>query len=63
MGRGLIETVASSSIDGFPFVGAIPDRQGHFVAAGYTGHGKIRSLHIVSTVPSCSSVERKLTYA
>ncbi|KAH9214283.1 FAD dependent oxidoreductase, partial [Leptodontidium sp. 2 PMI_412] len=36
--------VASSSIDGFPFVGAIPDRQGHFVAAGYTGHGMPRIL-------------------
>lgn len=27
------------SIDGFPFVGGLPNRDGHFVAAGFTGHG------------------------
>ena len=29
----------SMSIDSFPFVGAIPDRGGHFIAAGFSGHG------------------------
>ncbi len=33
--------VASSSIDGFPFVGAVPGRAGHFIAAGFTGHGML----------------------
>ncbi|PVH78497.1 FAD dependent oxidoreductase superfamily [Cadophora sp. DSE1049] len=36
--------VTSSSIDNFPFVGAIPDQPGHFIAAGYTGHGMPRIL-------------------
>lgn len=31
--------VMSSSIDEFPFVGAVPDREGHFLAAGFNGHG------------------------
>lgn len=29
----------SSSIDEFPFVGAVPHHGGHFLAAGFTGHG------------------------
>lgn len=29
----------SSSVDEFPFVGAVPNRDGHFLAAGFTGHG------------------------
>ncbi|KAF7557929.1 hypothetical protein G7Z17_g324 [Cylindrodendrum hubeiense] len=32
------------SIDGFPFVGAMPNRSGHFVAAGFSGHGMPRIL-------------------
>jgi hypothetical protein len=32
-------TVYASSVDGFPFVGAVPNRNGHFVAAGFAGHG------------------------
>ncbi|CAG8099176.1 unnamed protein product [Penicillium olsonii] len=31
--------IESMSIDAFPFVGDIPDRDGHFVAAGFSGHG------------------------
>ncbi|KPM37655.1 hypothetical protein AK830_g8887 [Neonectria ditissima] len=36
--------VDSASIDGFPFVGAMPNRSGHFVAAGFSGHGMPRIL-------------------
>lgn len=39
----------SSSIDAFPFVGAVPNHNGHFLAAGFTGHG-------LSSPPSASSV-------
>ena len=28
------------SIDGFPFVGAVPEHEGQFLAAGFTGHGE-----------------------
>lgn len=31
--------VTSSSVDGFPFVGAVPESEGHFLAAGFSGHG------------------------
>jgi glycine/D-amino acid oxidase-like deaminating enzyme len=33
----------SSSIDEFPFIGAVPNNDGHFLAAGFTGHGKFFS--------------------
>jgi hypothetical protein len=33
-------TVQTSSADGFPFVGPIPDLDGHYIAAGFAGHGK-----------------------
>ncbi|KAF2252731.1 nucleotide-binding domain-containing protein, partial [Trematosphaeria pertusa] len=36
--------VESSSADGFPFVGSVPERQGHFIAAGFAGHGMPRIL-------------------
>lgn len=36
--------VESDSIDSFPFVGAVPDRPGHIVAAGFNGHGMPRIL-------------------
>jgi hypothetical protein len=36
-------TVMSSSIDEFPFIGAVPNNDGHFLAAGFTGHGKFFS--------------------
>lgn len=36
--------VESDSIDAFPFVGAVPDRPGHIVAAGFNGHGMPRIL-------------------
>ena len=32
-------TVESMSIDAFPFVGDIPNRDGQFVTAGFSGHG------------------------
>ena len=37
-----MKLVESMSIDGFPFVGGLPNRDGHFVAAGFTGHGTYR---------------------
>ena len=37
----LIEVaVETSSIDSFPFVGPVPNREGHFIAAGFAGHGR-----------------------
>lgn len=32
--------VESTSIDSFPFVGRVPKRDGQFVAAGFSGHGR-----------------------
>ncbi|RDW57071.1 hypothetical protein BP6252_13886 [Coleophoma cylindrospora] len=34
----------SSSIDSFPFVGSVSNRPGHFIAAGFSGHGMPRIL-------------------
>ncbi|KAK5044569.1 hypothetical protein LTR84_010693 [Exophiala bonariae] len=31
--------IIGSSIDGFPWVGGVPDHHGMFLAAGYSGHG------------------------
>ncbi|RMY23398.1 hypothetical protein D0867_02078 [Hortaea werneckii] len=36
--------VETSSADSFPFVGAVPGREGHFIAAGFAGHGMPRIL-------------------
>lgn len=36
--------VESDSVDAFPFVGTVPDRPGHVVAAGFNGHGMPRIL-------------------
>ncbi|KAJ5298108.1 hypothetical protein N7508_008357 [Penicillium antarcticum] len=36
--------VESMSIDAFPFVGDVPNRDGHFVTAGFSGHGMPRIL-------------------
>lgn len=33
--------VQTSSADMFPFIGAVPNREGHWIAAGFAGHGKI----------------------
>ncbi|OCF61472.1 FAD dependent oxidoreductase superfamily protein [Kwoniella mangroviensis CBS 10435] len=41
---GVWSGVYSSSIDSFPFVGPVPRRDGHFVAAGFAGHGMPRIL-------------------
>lgn len=32
--------VTASSVDMFPFVGPVPNREGHWMAAGFVGHGK-----------------------
>lgn len=51
---GVWTGIESSSIDDFPFVGAVPERPGHFVAAGFNGHGMPRILlstaHLVPLV-------------
>lgn len=36
--------VTAPTADAFPFVGAVPAREGHFVAAGFGGHGMPRIL-------------------
>jgi len=36
--------VTASSVDQFPFVGSVPNREGHWMAAGFVGHGKHRYL-------------------
>ena len=36
--------VQTSSADGFPFVGSVPNRDGHYIAAGFAGHGMPRIL-------------------
>lgn len=41
---GVWTGVVSPSLDGFPFVGPAPDRDGHFLAAGFGGHGMPRIL-------------------
>lgn len=32
--------VETESADSFPFIGPVPSREGHFIAAGFAGHGK-----------------------
>jgi hypothetical protein len=39
-----VDAVQSSSADGFPFVGSVPNRDGHYIAAGFAGHGMPRIL-------------------
>jgi hypothetical protein len=36
--------VTASSVDMFPFVGPVPNRKGHWMAAGFVGHGKYYGL-------------------
>jgi hypothetical protein len=33
-------TVETNSADMFPFIGSVPNRAGHSIAAGFAGHGK-----------------------
>ncbi|GAM34504.1 hypothetical protein TCE0_015f02131 [Talaromyces pinophilus] len=53
--------VKSSSIDEFPFIGAVPRHDGHFLAAGFNGHGMPRILlstaHIVPLILTSLGVE------
>ncbi|KAK4499239.1 hypothetical protein PRZ48_009752 [Zasmidium cellare] len=55
--------IETSVIDSFPFVGAVPNREGHWMAAGFAGHGMPRILlsaaHIVSKVLESLKVEQK----
>lgn len=41
---GVWTGLVSPTADGFPFVGPAPSRDGHFVAAGFGGHGMPRIL-------------------
>ena len=36
--------VTASSVDMFPFVGAVPNKEGHWMAAGFVGHGESYSI-------------------
>jgi hypothetical protein len=36
--------VTASSVDMFPFVGPVPNREGNWMAAGFVGHGKLASF-------------------
>ncbi|WVQ86207.1 hypothetical protein IAT38_008375 [Cryptococcus sp. DSM 104549] len=53
---GVWTGIMSSSIDAFPFVGPVPSKSGHYVAAGFTGHGMPRILgstaHLIPTILS-----------
>lgn len=35
----MMRLVETSVADGFPFVGSVPNREGHWIAAGFNGHG------------------------
>lgn len=48
-------TVETSSADMFPYIGPVPSREGHWMAAGFAGHGKYPNLKNHCCV--------KLTYA
>ncbi|WVQ80116.1 hypothetical protein IAT38_002217 [Cryptococcus sp. DSM 104549] len=41
---GVWTGVETTSIDAFPFIGPVPNRPGHFVGAGFGGHGMPRIL-------------------
>ncbi|KAH8597734.1 FAD dependent oxidoreductase-domain-containing protein [Bisporella sp. PMI_857] len=60
---GVWSGVMSSSIDEFPFVGAVPLHDGHFLAAGFTGHGMPRILlstaYIVPLILTSLGVESR----
>ena len=38
--------VTASSVDMFPFVGPVPNREGHWMAAGFVGHGELQSIRL-----------------
>ena len=38
------DSVYGCSADSFPFVGRLPDDKGHYIAAGFAGHGMPRIL-------------------
>lgn len=41
---GVWTGIETTTIDSFPFVGPVPGREGHFIAAGFVGHGMPRIL-------------------
>ncbi|KZM21387.1 uncharacterized protein EKO05_0006148 [Ascochyta rabiei] len=53
--------IETSSADAFPFVGPVPNRDGHYIAAGFAGHGMPRILlsaaHITPVVLDSLGVE------
>ncbi|KAI5366417.1 Putative FAD dependent oxidoreductase, FAD/NAD(P)-binding domain superfamily [Septoria linicola] len=67
---GVWTGIETSSIDSFPFVGPVPGREGHFIAAGFVGHGMPRilgslahltplvleSLNLEHTLPSVAAI-------
>ncbi|OBT79094.1 hypothetical protein VF21_02492 [Pseudogymnoascus sp. 05NY08] len=58
---GVWTGVMSSSIDEFPFVGAVPNHKGDFIAAGFSGHGMPRILlstaHVVPLILTSLGIE------
>ncbi|QDS73164.1 hypothetical protein FKW77_002137 [Venturia effusa] len=53
--------VEATTSDAFPFVGPVPGREGHFIAAGFNGHGMPRILlstaHIAPLILSYLNIE------
>ncbi|KAH8730277.1 FAD dependent oxidoreductase-domain-containing protein [Phaeosphaeriaceae sp. PMI808] len=53
--------VQSASADNFPFIGPVPGRNGHYIAAGFDGHGMPRVLlsaaHIAPLVLESLGIE------
>lgn len=58
---GVWTGLVSPTADAFPFVGPAPAREGHFIAAGFGGHGMPRILlataHITPMILDCLGVE------
>ncbi|KXS95921.1 hypothetical protein AC578_5198 [Pseudocercospora eumusae] len=56
--------IETTSIDSFPFVGPVPNRNGHFIAAGFVGHGMPRILlstaHITPLILASLHLEHKM---
>lgn len=58
---GVWTGIETTTIDSFPFVGPVPARPGHFIAAGFVGHGMPRILgstaHLTLLVLDCLQSE------
>lgn len=52
--------VQTETADDFPFVGTVPQRPGHFIAAGFAGHGKSTPLLRITDRLMCKGMPRVL---